>query len=269
MENRHIKFIRYFLRYPYLTSKYLFYKKILKKEEIKYKGLIIKSALFYDIVEKRIKLNKIEKISEYEFIYEIPNLGKFYVKDSNTPAPMDQLSDYNILNVKDKVVLDIGAYIGDSAIYFIRRGAKKVYAYEAVKEFYEIMLKNIELNNLQDKIISISYGVDCSNGKNYINLGGEASGLKEGDIEINLKSIKDIFEEIYKKEGEFITKIDCEGCEYSLLCLPDEMLKYSKEYIIEIHGSPQTIISKFTRNGYKFRKVHEFYEWIKVYYFYL
>jgi 23S rRNA G2069 N7-methylase RlmK/C1962 C5-methylase RlmI len=32
---------------------------------------------------------------------------------------------YEDLNVKGKVVIDVGAYIGDSAIYFALRGAKK------------------------------------------------------------------------------------------------------------------------------------------------
>jgi len=36
--------------------------------------------------------------------------------------------DYKFLNVKDKKVLDMGAFVGDSAIYFILKGAKKVYA---------------------------------------------------------------------------------------------------------------------------------------------
>jgi len=33
--------------------------------------------------------------------------------------------DYKFLNVKDKNVLDIGAFVGDSPIYFILKGAKK------------------------------------------------------------------------------------------------------------------------------------------------
>jgi hypothetical protein len=87
-------------------------------------------------------------------------------------------------------------------------------------------------------------------------------------INIELISIKDIFEEIYNKEGEFVTKMDCEGCEYSLLCLPDDILKYSREYIIEIHGSPQTIISKFLRNGYKMEIIKKDSWYLGVYYFY-
>jgi len=32
---------------------------------------------------------------------------------------------YEDLNVKGMVVIDVGAYVGDSAIYFTLRGAKK------------------------------------------------------------------------------------------------------------------------------------------------
>jgi predicted O-methyltransferase YrrM len=32
---------------------------------------------------------------------------------------------YEILDVKGKIVVDVGAYIGDSAIYFALKGAKR------------------------------------------------------------------------------------------------------------------------------------------------
>jgi hypothetical protein len=35
-------------------------------------------------------------------------------------------NQYSILNVKGAIVIDVGAYVGDSAIYFALKGAKKV-----------------------------------------------------------------------------------------------------------------------------------------------
>jgi FkbM family methyltransferase len=233
---------------------------------VNYKGI-----KFYDMLGYYIILNseKIEKLDDNEYIITIKDLGKFYIKNDAWPVLNQLQNEYEVLDVKGKVVLDIGAYVGDSSIYFIRKGAKKIYAYEAVKDFYEIMLKNIELNNLQDKIIPINKGIDCNKGENYIKNNYGRTGLESGDTKIELISIKDVFEEIYNKEGEFVTKIDCEGCEYSLLCLPDEILKYSREYIIEIHGSPQTIISKFLRNGYKMKVIKKENWYLGIYYFYL
>ncbi|MFP3167289.1 MAG: FkbM family methyltransferase [Candidatus Nanopusillus sp.] len=65
--------------------------------------------------------------------------------------------DHKFLNVKDKNVLDIGAFVGDSAIYFILKGAKKVYSIKPHPESYKEMLENIKLNNMEDKNYSNKY----------------------------------------------------------------------------------------------------------------
>jgi hypothetical protein len=39
-------------------------------------------------------------------------------------------SAYGLLDVKEKTVLDIGAYVGDTAEFFLKRGAKKVICIE-------------------------------------------------------------------------------------------------------------------------------------------
>lgn len=37
---------------------------------------------------------------------------------------------YGILDVKGRDVVDVGAYIGDTALYFRLKGAKRIYAFE-------------------------------------------------------------------------------------------------------------------------------------------
>jgi hypothetical protein len=54
--------------------------------------------------------------------------------------------------VEDKTIVDIGAYIGDTAIYFALLGAKRVIAFEPYPLLYRILLENINLNNLGDQI---------------------------------------------------------------------------------------------------------------------
>ena len=56
------------------------------------------------------------------------------------------------LNVKSKDVVDVGANIGDTAIYFALKGAKYVYAFKPYPYSYNIAKKNIRLNHLEDKI---------------------------------------------------------------------------------------------------------------------
>ena len=55
--------------------------------------------------------------------------------------------DYHDVNIRNKIIIDVGAYIGDSAIYFALKGARKVIAIEPHPGAYAEMLDNIRLNN--------------------------------------------------------------------------------------------------------------------------
>ena len=59
-------------------------------------------------------------------------------------------------------IIDIGANIGDSSIYFALNNAKKVIALEPYPYSYNYALKNININNLNDKItlLNAGYGED-------------------------------------------------------------------------------------------------------------
>ena len=49
--------------------------------------------------------------------------------------------DYDFLNVKNKIVIDIGTNIGDTAIYFVLMGAKKVIALEPDPKIFKYAKK--------------------------------------------------------------------------------------------------------------------------------
>lgn len=55
--------------------------------------------------------------------------------------------------------MDIGVAYGDTAIIFCLRGAKKVVGYELNRCHYDMAIKNITLNNMQDKVIINYCGV--------------------------------------------------------------------------------------------------------------
>lgn len=120
--------------------------------------------------------------------------------------------DYRRLGVKGRVVVDIGASIGDSAIYFALRGARKVYGYEPNKERYEMAIQNIKANGLEKKIT-----MKCGT------YGGRP-----------------------KAAGKFVAKVDCEGCEYGLL----ERLVGFKQIIMEYHRGHESLRDTLKKNGY-------------------
>ncbi|MGC9108154.1 MAG: FkbM family methyltransferase [Infirmifilum sp.] len=70
--------------------------------------------------------------------------------------------DYNDLDVKDHVVVDIGAGIGDTVIYFALRGARKVIALEPYPALYSIALRNIEANNVGNRVQLLNAGLGNS-----------------------------------------------------------------------------------------------------------
>ena len=163
---------------------------------------------------------------------------------------------YKWLDVKNKVVIDIGANIGDSAIYFALKGAKQVYALEPYPYSYKLAMRNIKLNGLQDKITLLNEGCSRKKGKikidtGYKNLGGaDLKNFKNG-IGIGITTLG----ELVKRFGiidEAILKIDCEGCEYEVLLeTQNSDLKKFKQIQIEYHYGYLNIKRKLKDSGFK------------------
>ena len=92
---------------------------------------------------------------------------------------------YKNLNVKDKNVIDVGANIGDSAIYFALKGATHVYAFEPYPYSYNLAKENIKLNGLKDIITLINEGcgkngaIRIGRVKNYGN--NDLKNTKQGE----------------------------------------------------------------------------------------
>lgn len=113
--------------------------------------------------------------------------------------------------------MDVGANIGDSAIYFAINGASAVYAIEPMPKLFEYLTKNVNFNNIYNirplniaigdendiiKIPNIDLGLNAST-DNFKN--------SENGNEISVKSLRSLINE-YNLEN-IVIKIDCEGCE--------------------------------------------------------
>lgn len=118
-------------------------------------------------------------------------------------------------------VLDVGANIGNHSLFLsVLCGARKVVAFEPIKDTYEILVKNVEINELQNVItpINAAVGEYNSHGKiakmNLSNIGTTRIDYSEdGDIQvISLDSFKEIENEIIS-----LIKIDVEGFEKNVI----------------------------------------------------
>ena len=169
---------------------------------------------------------------------------------------------YKMFPVKDQTVLDVGANIGDSSIYFALKGAKKIIAIEPFPANYELAKKNIELNNLQ-KIIDIDLA-GCSNKPGFITVDNKKSGggasltSASTGTKIPLFSLKNILEQ--NNLDSAVLKMDCEGCEYdSILNADDEILKKFSTIIIEYHYGYQNLVEKLENCGFQVKKTSPMY----------
>ena len=150
------------------------------------------------------------------------------------------LEDYSFLPLKNKTVIDIGANIGDTPLYFISRGAKKVIGIEPSQKNFESAKKNIILNNLSDKIDLILGG--CASKGGIVKIDPNVSGLEvslneesKSSNQIQLITLKEILEN-EDKDSEYVLKIDCEGCEYDIILgSPENIIKRFSHIQIEYH----------------------------------
>jgi FkbM family methyltransferase len=166
---------------------------------------------------------------------------------------------YRILPVKGKLVLDIGANIGDSSIYFALRGASKVIGVEPFPENYEMAKKNVRLNNFTDRISVMLAG--CSANAGYINI---SNGLKSGiashtydedyKLGTNVPSLtlENILKEYNIQNGETILKMDCEGCEYdTILAASDTLLRQFSHMLIEYHDGYKDLKERLEKSAFE------------------
>ena len=163
--------------------------------------------------------------------------------------------DYGKLPIKDKVVIDVGSNIGDTAIYFALHGAKKIIGLEPFPKNYELANKNIITNNLSDKIIMLLAG--CSSEKRFIKIDPEYESNHESKFiefqhgkQIPLLTLEDIIIQYNVPFGS-ILKMDCEGCEYDTISSTSEkILKRFSHIQIEYHFGYMNLKKKLEKCGF-------------------
>jgi FkbM family methyltransferase len=170
---------------------------------------------------------------------------------------------YGNFDLTNEVVVDVGAFIGDSALYFASEGAKKVIGFEPATPLFKLALENVELNNCENTVEIRNVAVGEIDGVKpfMFDLGwpglSSASMVNEGrKIEVyktKVVSLKSIVEEV----GHVgLLKMDCEGAEHEIVshAYREGLLREIDTIAIEIHGSPSHILSLLKKADFKFLK---------------
>ena len=158
--------------------------------------------------------------------------------------------EFRYVDVKGMEVVDVGAFVGDSAIYFALRGARRVIAVEPHPGAYAEMLENIELNKLGDVITPVNAGLASEPGKicignvtvagtvtTYHTPGAYYSG-EDCEDEAPAVTLGELIEKYGIQPGEAILKMDCEGCEFDVIMNDYEHVRLFRELIFEHHAGP-------------------------------
>lgn len=167
------------------------------------------------------------------------------------------LEDYGFLNPTGRIVVDIGAGIAESSIYFALKGSKGVLGFEPYPLLYNIGIKNVIANNLQEVVTLVNAGcgpdstihLDPQTGNIAVSLIDKAGGTR-----IPVYSLRTIVDKFSIPDGS-VLKVDCEGCEYDLLLNSDDKtLRRFDEILIEYHFGGVELARRLSEAGFVVRR---------------
>lgn len=185
--------------------------------------------------------------------YDSRNLKIYQGIDNGDIVGIFHNDCYGFLPVENNTVIDIGANIADSSIYFACRKAKKVIAIEPYLGNYAVAKKNIETNYLSDTIDLMLAA--CSNHSGSMSLDGHDSNVYRSTeagnngADISLVTLPDIISK-YKIDSAII-KMDCEGAEYPILLgTDDDILNRFTHIQIEYHYGYANLCKRLEKCGF-------------------
>lgn len=192
--------------------------------------------------------------------------------------PTDILMLYEIFVEKDYgerfhgTVIDVGAYTGNSSIYFAIQGAERVIALEPNPKSFEIAKENIKTNNLENKVILLPYALAKEDGEAEFRISTErpaASSLSFKPLEVIENIIgKKHYEQVIKVKTISINslidqfsiptisllKLDCEGCEYEIIPnISEEIYSRIENIVLEFHDGLRNLPEILEKNGFSVR----------------
>ncbi|MWV61595.1 FkbM family methyltransferase [Helicobacter saguini] len=180
--------------------------------------------------------DKILKINDEAFVYAgyfLPinhfEAGVFYYKHS-----LDIFESSTLDSIRHRDFIDVGGFIGDSAIIFEKEFCdKKIYTFEATSVNYNLMLKTLKLNDSK-RIVPINKGLGAKSSEIEISIAGSGStmsdatkSLWDSDTFQKVERVEIITLDSYVEQHNIdvgFIKVDIEGFE-------QEFLKGAKETI--------------------------------------
>ena len=150
--------------------------------------------------------------------------------------------DYEVPEVlsglRGRNVIDVGANVGDTALYFILNGARKVIAVEPLPNVAKCAEENVRLSGATDKVKVLN--VALSNGPvsvpcDYDVLSSRYFSTLKGSGPCKVPGVS-LDELLSMVNDPYLLKVDCEGCEAQVILRPErERLRAFEHIIFEAH----------------------------------
>ncbi len=180
------------------------------------------TAIKFSFTKKTNSLDKIIKTTSGNFLCRKNTMDFLFANH----AYEWNVKKFLLRNHKNSTVfLDIGANIGTYSILLGHKGLK-CFAFEPSQENFQALSKNIELNNLQEKVKIFNFGlgkINCEKEFVFNSLNTGASHViskpdEKKNCNINIKPFDSVYKDLdFKKEDKFLIKIDVEGMEPDVL----------------------------------------------------
>jgi FkbM family methyltransferase len=223
------------------------------------RGDRIRVGLLYLGLIKKAKINTkdgnivVNSLREYRIAFD-----RYYKKKVNI-AFLIKIArmEYGWLNVRNKKVVDIGANVGDTAIYFAKEGAIHVYAYEPYPFLFNKARKNVRNSGYSTKITLNNAAVLDREGTLRIREDYKADGgtdlkkFETGKL-IQLITLSSIITKTNISNG--VLKLDCEGSEYQILLRAkiSDLRKFD-QIALEYHYGYLNLKNKLEEAGFQVR----------------
>jgi FkbM family methyltransferase len=140
--------------------------------------------------------------------------------------------------LRGRDVIDVGANVGDTALYFVLNGARKVIAVEPLPNVAKCAEENVRLSSATDKVRVINaalsdkpVNVPCN--YDVFSSGGFSTLSSSGPCRVPGVTLGDLLSMV---EDPYLLKMDCEGCEAQVILGPErEKLRAFEHIVFETH----------------------------------
>jgi len=163
--------------------------------------------------------------------------------------------------LKGRDVIDVGANVGDSTLYFVLNGARKVIAVEPLPKVARCAEENLKLNGItgEVKVINAALGsgpVSAPCDYDLWSSNSFSTLSASGSCKVPGVTISDLLKMV---EDPYLFKMDCEGCEAQAILGPERGgLRAFEHIMFETHPfitgvSNETLLASLKELGFECR----------------